>query len=98
MDLLAHLYGSLPTLNEGDYVKVVGKLISSEVKEGWYGIYIENTILTDTGLRVKRNGVVKVGEDKRVELYAPVISQRGSDILVGRMTKNPKKGMTIITI
>lgn len=88
----------------GTPVKVDGKIIQHEYKDGWYGTMQINTILTDNGRECERIGVIPIipnndGTDiDKTSFYSVVKFIRNNKIYLDRATKNPKKGVEYIAI
>ena len=89
-----------PELNipKGCQVKVCGKVIQKRFEESYYGMMEINTILTDKGVTCERYGKVPTTEDKRTSFYALVKGVFKGKVSLDRATKNPKKGIEVISI
>lgn len=81
--------------NVGDYVHVVGKIVSEKIYDGFYGMYTVYTILSENGNTFIRKGSVK-STGKDVNFYAKVEYVKADEFHLGPVTKNPKKGMDIM--
>lgn len=79
-----------------DYVHVVGKVVSETVKEGFYGPYTIYTILANNGATFLRKGAVKQDNEGNVNFYAYVEFISNNNFYLGKVTKNPKKGLNIV--
>ena len=87
----------LGSYKEGDYLHVVGDIISDKVEEGFYGNYHIITIKAKNGKVFIRKGVVP-NVDGKIDIYAFVDNVWDSDTYLGRVTKNPKKGYEPIEV
>lgn len=83
----------------GDYIHIVGKIISSETKSGYYGVFVEYEILNSLdGNTYKRSGAVKADKDNNVDCYAFIRDVwKGCNVL-DRTTQHAKKGVTIANV
>lgn len=80
----------------GDYIHIIGKIVNSEVKVGYYGDYTIYEIFNEIdGNTYKRAGAVKADSDKRVECYAFINDVYKGIYKLDRTTKNAKKGVVI---
>lgn len=91
-------------VNIGMQVKVEGKVVQTVFKDGFYGRFETNTILTDNGTECIRIGAIprlpdEYGNDsERTSFYAIVRDVYKNKVYLERATKKPKKGIEITTI
>lgn len=83
--------------NVGDFVHFSGTIIKHEVKQGWYGVYSEYSILLENGMVLVRRGTVN-SVDNKVSGYATVNEVKGTTVYLDRIVKNKKKGINIIEL
>lgn len=78
------------------YIYIKGKVINKTKKSGYFGDYYEYEILNDIDNNIYlRAGSVKTDEDSNIEGYAFIKDiYKGKNIL-DRITKNPKKNVTL---
>lgn len=91
----------LIAVNIGAQVKIEGKVIQTKYEQSYYGVMKINTILTDNGNECERIGVIPLiqdGNTTRTVFYALVKDIRHGKIILDRATKNPKKGINVVTI
>lgn len=90
-DLMAGEFG----VKKGDFVKVEGKVIATDVYEDYYRKYTNYTIESDNGNLCERLGKVPV-VGNRVSFYCFVkFVTKGRKIILDRALKNPKKGYEV---
>ena len=88
-------------IENGNQVKVCGKVVQRRFEESYYGVMEINTILTDKGVECERYGKVPTTEEngiKRTAFYALVKGVFNGKISLDRATKNPKKGIEVVEI
>lgn len=84
----------LPKRN--DYIHIVGKIVDKVKKEGYFGSYVEYTILNNLdGNTYKRAGVVKSDDENNVDCYAFIKDVYKGNYTLDRTTIKPKKGIAI---
>lgn len=82
-----------------DYIRIIGKVVNSEKKDGYFGEYTEYEILNEfDGNHYFRAGVVKPDENGHVEGYAFVEDTYNGVYRLSRVTKNPKRGVALNNI
>ena len=87
----------LPQRNH--YIRIIGKVVNSEKKDGYFGQYTEYEILNEfDGNHYIRAGVVNADENGHVEGYAFVDDVYNGVYRLARVTKNPKKGIALNNI
>jgi hypothetical protein len=93
---------SLKKINveKGMQVKVIGKVILKRYEESYYGVMCINTILTDKGVTCERVGKIPytTPDEKNTEFYSIVKSVYHGKVYLERATKNPKKGLEVVSI
>lgn len=93
---------SLKKINveKGMQVKVIGKVIQKRYEESYYGVMCINTILTDKGVTCERVGKIPytTPDEKNTEFYSIVKSVYHGKVYLERATKNPKKGLEVVSI
>lgn len=90
------------TYKEGTAVKVEGKIVQQRKQEGYYGVMLINTIITDNGTTCERIGKIPTFEDEdgntRTIFYTTVKGMNHNNVLLDRATKNPKKGVEYVCL
>lgn len=89
-------------VKSGLAVKVEGKVVQQRTQEGYFGLMVINTIITDNGTICERIGKIPTTEDEdgktRTAFFSTVKSMYHGTVLLDRATKNPKKGVEYICI
>ncbi len=89
-------------IKEGTAVKVEGKVVQQRTQEGYYGVMVINTIVTDNGTVCERIGKIPTTEDEngntRTVFFSIVKSEYHGTVSLDRATKNPKKGVEYVSI
>lgn len=89
-------------IKNGTAVKVEGKVVQQRTQEGFYGVMIVNTIVTDNGTVCERIGKIPTFEDKdgnpRTIFYTTVKGMNYNSVVLDRATKNPKKGVEYVSL
>lgn len=89
-------------IKEGTAVKVEGKVVQQRTQEGYYGVMVINTIVTDNGTVCERIGKIPTTEDEngntRTVFFSIVKNEYHGTVSLDRATKNPKKGVEYVNI
>lgn len=80
----------------GDYIHIIGKIVSEKKKCGTYGVYVEYVIEnTLDGYTYTRSGAVKADSEKNVDCFAYIKDAYGGNYTLDRTTQKPKKGVVV---
>lgn len=86
-------------VKKNDFIQFSAKLTHTEILDGMFGSYEKNTLITNKNIILIRNGKINTDINKIVNGYAQIKAiTKNYEIILDRVTKAPKKGITYIKL